>query len=574
MPLPDAPAAVDSSADRRPTPIHDRLDRARHRQAVAQAQQDGQSQRAAVTSAGVARSTLRHWNASPATPAPAALAAFVETPEGVVWLRRILVAAHWSIGEQGGAGVRVVCDFLERSGLSAFIGASYGTQQTFHAGLEEQIVTAATALRETLAQAMPHRLLSIAEDETWKDGMRLVCIDAVSNFILLEQTSDERSAAAWTQALEHGLEGLNVTVAQGTSDEAKGLLAHVERDLGAYHATDLFHLQHEVSQAMSLSLKRAEQQAESDQARAKARWQDECAAEQAYHRRRHGPGRPPAFAARLDEALTAYVHARLAREQAHAHRAEAKALIGAFSEVDHPYEIQQGQAQTPAQLETRLGTLFARLEAIAEEADLSERLCAHLAKAKRLTHRLVATLAFFFMMVNTRVQALDLAPAIEQAMLNDLIPALYLERAAARSTRAEHRHRLRALSAHRLAPLQQPSHPIQSLDLQTRHHLEQVAGECADLFQRSSSCVEGRNGFLALYQHGHHRLSPRKQQVLTALHNFAIQRPDGTTAAERFFAQPHPSLFEQVLEGMPWPARPARRRPRPARQPYLIPVAA
>jgi lambda repressor-like predicted transcriptional regulator len=166
------------------------LDRAKHRQAVAQAQQDGQSQRAAVTSAGVARSTLRHWNVPPAPLAPAALAAFVETPEGVVWLRRILVAAHWSISEQGGAGVRVVCDFLELSGLSAFIGASYGTPQTFHAGLEEQIVTAATALRETLAQAMPHRLLSIAEDETWKDGMRLVCIDAVSNFILLEQTSE------------------------------------------------------------------------------------------------------------------------------------------------------------------------------------------------------------------------------------------------------------------------------------------------------------------------------------------------------------------------------------------------
>ena len=574
MPLSDAPACVDSSADRRPTPIHDRLDRAKHLHAVAQAQQDGQSQRAAVTGAGVARGTVRHWNASPAPLAPAALSAFVETPEGVVWLRRILVAAHWSIGEQGGAGVRVVCDFLERSGLSAFIGASYGTQQAFQTELEERIVTAAAELRGTLAQAMPHRLLSIAEDETWKDGMRLVGIDLVSNFILLEQRSDERSAAAWTRALEGGLEGLNVTVVQGTSDEAKGLLAHVERDLDAHHSTDLFHLQHEVSQAMSLSLKRAEQQAESDEAKTKARWQDACAAEQAYHRRRHGPGRPPAFAARIEEALNDHVQASLACEQAHARRAEAKALIGAFGEVDHPYEIQQGQAQTPAQLEARLGMLFARLETIAEAADLSERLRAHLAKAKRLTHSLVATLTFFFMMVNTRVQALDLAPAIEQAMLDDVIPALYLERVAARSTRAEHRHRLRALSAQRLAPLQQPSHPIQSLDPQTRRHLEQVAGECADLFQRSSSCVEGRNGFLALYQHGHHRLGPRKQQVLTALHNFAIKRPDNTTAAERFFAQPHPSLLEQVLERMPWPARPARRRPRPARQPYLVPVTA
>ncbi len=345
--------------------------------------------------------------------------------------------------------------------------------------LEEQIVTTATELREALGQAMPHRLLSIAEDETWKDGMRLVSINAVSGFILLEQTEPtqralggglDTSARGWTQ-------GLNVTVVQGTSDEAKGLLTHVQRDLGAHHSTDLFHLQHEVSQAMSLSLKRAEQQAETAAAEAKARWQGECAAAQADHRRRHGPGRPSAFGARIDEALSADVQASLTHERAQAQRAEAKTLIGAFSEVDHPYELQQGQAQTPEQLQTRLGAVFARLEAIAEEADLSERLCAHLAKAKRLTHRLVATLAFFFMMVNTRVQALDLAPAIEQAMLNDLIPALYLERAAARRTRAEQRHRLRALSAQRFAPLQTPSHPIQSLDAQTRRYLEQVAGE-------------------------------------------------------------------------------------------------
>ncbi|MBK1621274.1 hypothetical protein CKO42_23220 [Lamprobacter modestohalophilus] len=543
---------------------------------MAHAQQAGQSQRAAITSASLARSTVRHWNAPPVTSAaaPAALADFIETPEGVEWLRRVQMAAHWCICEQGGAGVRVVCDFLELSGLSALSGASYGTQQAFQAELERQIVSSATTLREVLAKTMPHRLLSVVEDETWQDGMRLVAIEPVSNVILLEQVSAARSAAAWSQALERGLAGFKVTVVQGISDEAKGLLAHVERDQGAHHSTDLFHLQHEVSKAMSLALRRTEQQAEAEETTAKARWQAECAAEQAYHRQHHGPGRPPAFAARIDRTLEAYVQASLARERAQAQRAESKALIGAFSAVDHPYDLEQGQAQTPEQLQTHLAGLFARLEALAEEVDLSERLCARLAKAKRLTNSLVATLAFFFMTVNTRVQALDLSPAIEQAMLNDLIPALYLERAAARSPGAEQRHRLRALSAQRLAPLQQPAHPIQSLDEATRRHLEQVAGDCADLFQRSSSCVEGRNGVLALYKHGHHRLSPRKQQVLTALHNFAIKRPDGTTAAERFFAQPHPSLFEQVLERMPWPARPARRRPRPAKRPYLTLVAA
>jgi hypothetical protein len=554
--------------------MHDRRHRAELLGAVAQARRSGQSQRAAAASAGVARGTLRHWSPPKASGAAPALVAFTETPEGVQWLRQILVAAHWCITEIGGAGIRVVDEFLELSGLSAVIAASYGTQQRFHAELEQQILACVPEQRDALAKVMPHRTLSIAEDETWKDGMRLVAIEPVSGFILVEQVADERSAAAWTQALEHGLEGLNVTVVQGTRDEAKGLLAHVQRDLGAHRSPDLFHLQHEVSKAMSLSLKRAEQQAEAEEAKAKARWQEECAAEQAYHRRRHGPGRPPAFAARIDHALGEFVQAGRAREQAQTQRAEAKALIGALSEVDHPYDLEHGQAQTPEQLGARLGTLFQRLEALAEEAALSERLCAHLAKAQRLARALVATMAFFFLTVSARVQALSLAPAMEQAMLNEPIPALYLERVGERSTQAEQRHRLKRLSAQRLAPLQQPSHPIQALDPETRRHLEQVAADGADLFQRSRSCVEGRNGFLALYQHGHHHLSARKQQVLTAIHNFAIKRPDGTTAAERLFGQPHPALFEQVLERMPWPARPARRRPRPRKPQYLAPVAA
>jgi hypothetical protein len=53
-----------------------------------------------------------------------------------------------------------------------------------------------------------------------------------------------------------------------------------------------------------------------------------------------------------------------------------------------------------------------------------------------------------------------------------------------------------------------------------RRLLERVSAECADLFQRSSSCVEGRNAQLALQHHSRHRLSDRKLAALTAVHNY------------------------------------------------------
>ena len=111
------------------------------------------------------------------------------------------------------------------------------------------------------------------------------------------------------------------------------------------------------------------------------------------------------------------------------------------------------------------------------------------------------------------------------------------------------------------SPLRHPDAPIQSLSSEARHHLEALAQACVQTFQRSSSCVEGRNGQLALRHHSFHRLSPRKLQALTTIHNFFLTRPDGSTAAERFFGQPPTPLFDWLLQALPLPSRPARNRP-------------
>ena len=86
------------------------------------------------------------------------------------------------------------------------------------------------------------------------------------------------------------------------------------------------------------------------------------------------------------------------------------------------------------------------------------------------------------------------------------------------------------------------------------------AGELADLFQRSSSCVEGRNGQLSLRHHGLHRLTSRKLAALRVLHNFLIERPDGTTAAERFFGAGPQSVLPWLLARLPMPGYPWQRQ--------------
>ncbi len=90
-----------------------------------------------------------------------------------------------------------------------------------------------------------------------------------------------------------------------------------------------------------------------------------------------------------------------------------------------------------------------RLKALAEAAERPERAREGLAKAERLTVQWLATLMFFLANVSAKVEAL-VSPGQKAEVLVQLIPAIYLERIAARSTAAETRHRVQAASSPRL----------------------------------------------------------------------------------------------------------------------------
>ena len=81
----------------------------------------------------------------------------------------------------------------------------------------------------------------------------------------------------------------------------------------------------------------------------------------------------------------------------------------------------------------------------------------------------------------------------------------------------------------------------------------------AETFQRSSSCVEGRNGVLSLNYHRFHRLNERALKALTIVHNFDTKRKDGTTAAERFFGAKHENLFESLVANVRIPGKPKQQ---------------
>jgi hypothetical protein len=247
------------------------------------------------------------------------------------WLHRMVIAAHFSIRLRAAGGTRLVSEFLELSGLSAFVGVSDGAQHKLNAALEAALVTEAEAQSTALGEGMAPRQVTVCEDETFHPGVCLVAIEPVSNFILLEGYAADRSAATWTAALEEACTGLPVEVIQSTADEAKTLRRHAETDLGAHHSPDLFHGQHEVSKATSLALARDVRQAEERVLAAQAQWEAERAAQQQFEARVPRPlGRPPDFKARIAAALNALVaaEAELAPPRRKRARAPSQTLAG------------------------------------------------------------------------------------------------------------------------------------------------------------------------------------------------------------------------------------------------------
>ena len=154
-----------------------------------------------------------------------------------------------------------------------------------------------------------------------------------------------------------------------------------------------------------------------------------------------------------------------------------------------------------------------------------------------------------------------------------MIPALYLHLVSEKTSDLQQRQTLQKKSDELLAPLVSHDGPLAGLEQAEMRVIEAVALECAQVFQRSSSCVEGRNGQLALRHHSLHRLTDRKLAALTTVHNYFIRRSDGTTAAERFFGAKPKDLLAWILERVDLPGWSAQKRSQPQPKAYLLQAA-
>src|SRR5215475_1752931 len=411
---------------------------------------------------------------------------------------------------------------------------------------------------------MPPKAITLAKDETFTGGLCLVAIEPKSNDILLEQAAPGRDQDTWHALMEQALAGLNCQVIQSTSDEAPGLLAYVAHHLGAHHSPDLFHVQHELVKAVSgpLAMKQraaAKAATEAQKRLEQVQGQPQSAGDTPAKRK---PGRPRQATASLEQLERDAEVARQEPQRLSAQREQVAQSIRAIGHAYHFVDLQRGVRRNGKLIAADIQAQIDTVRTVAQHEGLSQTCLDRIEKAERVLPQMQATIESVSGYVRQQVRHLDLTQTVSYAMHAHLIPSFYLERVAQTRT-VSGGEPLRKLAERLRTPLFAPGGALAELSEVQQGQLNQQAKELAEVFQRSSSHVEGRNGYLSLRNHQLRGLArPRKRACLTTVHNFFLTRADGTTAAERFFGQKPRSLFAALLASValpPAPLSPPRR---------------
>ncbi len=546
-------------------PRWDRFERADLFEQYRALRTQGISERQAAKELKVPRTTLQAWRIWHATlDICPEVAQFFQSGPGLAFLHRLVMAFHLVCVAVGACGIRLVCLFLNLTGLDRFVAASYGAQQQGNRRVEEAIVTYRQDETARLAKDMPRKAITVTQDETFTGGLCLVTMDPDSNFILLEQLAQARDQGSWNARMAPALAQLNCQVIQSTSDEAPGLLAYVEHYLEAHHSPDLFHVQHELSKAVCAPMAIKERAAHKAVTEAR---------EQLEHIQTHlpstddepekrGPGRPPKAPVSREHAEQALEAARREHERLAQQREQVANRIRAIGHDYHFVDLERGVRRNGQRIAADIQGHIEQVRAIAQHAGPSQSCVERIEKAERVVPKMQATIEFVSSYVGEQVKQLDLTPSVSFVMHAKLIPSFYLDRVARTRTVSEGEP-LRELAERLRAPLWEPGGALSALSPEAQDELYDEAKRLAVVFQRSSANVEGRNGYLSLRNHQLRGLDlPRKRECFTAIHNFFLTRPDGTTAAERFFGQQPRSMFAAILASVelpPAPLSPPRR---------------
>jgi hypothetical protein len=470
---------------------------------------------------------------------------FWQTREGQQWLIRLVIATLYTFGLKRGVGAETLSEFLRRLGLQSQLGCSPSALRHLMQLLEQAIVeTTQEWEREGIAQGQIGPIIG-AVDETFLQCMMLVFMDLASGYLVFEETAQDRTYNTWHARVTTRLETLGTRVLYLVSDRAKPLIKLGKTGLGCLSVPDLFHLIRELvkgyGSTICLRLRQARQNLNV-----------------ARERLEHSRDRDPKDDASLHaEVVVEGCQAEVERWEGirHTYRGHLMRL----SLIVHPWRTEDSTPQSSKEVQQQLEAEIEAMETFMGTTGLPVKKQL-LEKVRKQLADVSALVDLWWQEVHDSAQSqVILTPMWRQWIDTVLLPLMYWQGQVSRTR--EPRRKAELLKALQASQRAFEAHALtQYLPPKLTEDWKQWAMEHVRAFQRASSAVEGRNGYLSQMQHNHRGLPKRRYQVWSALYNFDCHASDGSTPASRFFRHSFPDLFETVLAHIDELPRPRERR--------------
>jgi Family of unknown function (DUF6399)/IclR helix-turn-helix domain len=468
-----------------------------------------------------------------------------ETAAGRTWLLRLVVATLFVFGLKRGVGAETLSEFFGRLHLEAHVGCSPSALRSVMHTLERILLESATAWETEGVAHGEIRPVIGAVDETFLQQMMLVFMDLATGYVVMEEVAADRSYHTWVDRTNERLTTLGTEVLYMVSDRAKALIKLAQKGLRCPSIPDLFHMGHDLAKGYALCIFGRLRQAKRELEHAK-----QCL-EKLQKNVQAEPAQVTQAQARVAACATSVHHWQEVGRAWRQHLSNVSCIL-------HPWRLADSIRQTSKEVEEQLRAELTAIETLLETNGLPKKKDT-VDKVQKQLAGMAALVDLWWQTVRQDLTQLAMTPRWTQWAADVLLPLQYWKEQLRRTRHPGQKAQI-ALVLRAVEEVFERHPCTRQLTPEVLAAWKGWAAEHAKAFQRASSAVEGRNGYLSQMQHNHRGLPMRRYQVWTALHNFACRAADGTTPASRFFRRSFPDLFESVLSQIDELPIPRQRR--------------
>jgi hypothetical protein len=228
-----------------------------------------------------------------------------------------------------------------------------------------------------------------------------------------------------------------------------------------------------------------------------------------------------------------------------------------ISQILHPY-TGGNRTQTQENAKLEINSALSNVKQVIDEYQIKDTYNLF-NKSQNQLDDVVAVISLWHNFVADELQLLQINDQTKKWFIDFLLPKTYWEQALRKTKYLPQRNYIKQqILLCNLVELQL----LGDISKQEYESLKDKAFYLSAKFQRSSSQVEGRNGFLSQINHNQKSFDNTRLEVMTVIHNFDTRGLDGKTPAERLFGDKmtFEPLFDFIIKNIQELPRPRKRK--------------